>query len=639
MNSSTSNSSESLTPNNVDDERIRDALTLTDTLDGLRDAMHAAETRFAAALEQIHPEQQASARNLLHYVALRRHDLRPLQEQLVQRGLSSLGRCESHVLENVTAVMDHLSRLTGHAVRPPPVEPIGYRSARQLIESRATALLGPPALGRGVLIMVTMPSEAATDYKLVRNLVATGMNCMRINCAHDDESAWSGMIANLRRAESELGCSCRIAMDLGGPKIRTGPIEPGPSVVRWRPHRDERGHTVTPARIWLTAARHQQMPPSPADAVLPVEGEWLSRVQVGDEIRLRDERGRRRTLQIVDAVDGGYWAECDRTGYVTPGLRLRHFAGARRTERKTDGRVGDIPPITQSLTLQPGDRIHLTDASQAGRAARYDSAGSLITPACIGCTLPEVFESVRPGERILFDDGRLGGIVEAVHPRYLEIMIEQTGPQGSRLRADKGINFPDSQLHLPALTEKDLRDLDFVARHADAVSYSFVHRSDDVYRLQAELERLGRPDLGIILKIENRKAVERLARLLLAVMRSPVSGVMIARGDLAVECGWQRLAEVQEEILWMCEAAHMPVVWATQVLESMARTGLPSRAEVTDAAMGVRAECVMLNKGPHIVATVRALDDILRRMQDHQVKKRPMLRRLSLADDLLPLPD
>jgi len=114
-------------------------------------------------------------------------------------------------------------------------------------------------------------------------------------------------------------------------------------------------------------------------------------------------------------------------------------------------------------------------------------------------------------------------------------------------------------------------------------------------------------------------------------MRSRVVGVMIARGDLAVECGYQRLAEVQEEILWICEAAHVPVIWATQVLESLAKSGIPSRSEITDAAMGERAECVMLNKGPYVVAAVRILDDILRRMQDHQEKKRSMLRKLRLA--------
>jgi pyruvate kinase len=118
-------------------------------------------------------------------------------------------------------------------------------------------------------------------------------------------------------------------------------------------------------------------------------------------------------------------------------------------------------------------------------------------------------------------------------------------------------------------------------------------------------------------------------------MRNPVAGVMIARGDLAVECCWERLAEIQEEILWMCEAAHLPVVWATQVLEGLAKKGLPTRAEVTDAAMGARAECVMLNKGPNITETVRMLQDILRRMQEHQVKKRPTFRRLKMAAKIL----
>ena len=133
------------------------------------------------------------------------------------------------------------------------------------------------------------------------------------------------------------------------------------------------------------------------------------------------------------------------------------------------------------------------------------------------------------------------------------------------------------------------------------------------------------------MKIETRKAFENLPNLILTAMRTPSLGIMIARGDLAVECGYQRLAEIQEEILWICEAAHVPVIWATQVLESLAKKGIPSRSEITDAAMGERAECVMLNKGPYAVTAVRVFADILRRMQAHQEKKRSMLRQLRLA--------
>ena len=197
------------------------------------------------------------------------------------------------------------------------------------------------------------------------------------------------------------------------------------------------------------------------------------------------------------------------------------------------------------------------------------------------------------------------------------------------MTGDKGINLPDSELDLPALTEKDLQDLQSVAQEADMVGLSFVQRPQDVYLLREHLNRLGRSDMGIVLKIETIKGFENLPELMLASMSGTSAGVMIARGDLAVECGYERLAEVQEEILWCAEAAHMPVVWATQVLETLAKTGVPSRAEVSDAGLGVRAECVMLNKGPFITDAIRTLDDILRRMGGHQEKKRSLLRALN----------
>jgi pyruvate kinase len=238
---------------------------------------------------------------------------------------------------------------------------------------------------------------------------------------------------------------------------------------------------------------------------------------------------------------------------------------------------------------------------------------------------------VQAGESIWFDDGKIGGVIQAVTQDHLVIQITQARPRGDKLRADKGINLPDSALRLPALTPKDTEDVAFIATHADLVGYSFVRTAADVVALQTHLAALGAPELGMVLKIETRQAFEQLPELLFAAMRSPAVGVMIARGDLAIECGYERLAEVQEEMLWICEAAHLPVIWATQVLESLAKVGAPSRAEITDAAMGERAECVMLNKGPHVVAAVRSLADILQRMQAHQSKKTPRLRPLRLA--------
>jgi pyruvate kinase len=259
-------------------------------------------------------------------------------------------------------------------------------------------------------------------------------------------------------------------------------------------------------------------------------------------------------------------------------------------------------------------------------------AGNLTTIASVACTLPEVFAQVCVGERIWFDDGRIGGVIRRVEPDGVEVEITHARDSGEKLAGDKGINLPDSQLSLPALTDKDIADLAVATKVADMVGLSFVQQADDVEALRSRLRELGKPNLGIVLKIETRRAFENLPELLFAAMAGPAAGIMIARGDLAVECGYERLAEVQEEILWAAEAAHMPVIWATQVLETLAKTGLPSRAEITDAAMGERAECVMLNKGPHITEAMRTLHDILRRMQAHQSKKRPLLRALRAWD-------
>ncbi len=609
-------------------------------LGAIRADMVTAETRLAPTIAAVHRSQQESARNLLHYLALRGHDLRRLQERLAPLGLSSLGRTESHAMATLDAVMQVLQILAGHPVPGPSVSapPVDFAGGRTLLEHHTQALLGARPHGRGVRIMVTMPGTAATDYPLVRDLLAGGMDVMRINCAHDGPEVWAGMIAHLRAAEREVGRQARVLMDIPGPKLRTGPMAPGPAVLKWRPRRDEFGRVVSPARIWLTPDTAMCPPPAPADACLPVGREWLAQLRQGEEIGLTDTRGARRSLRVVAASGAGWWTECERTAYVAPGIGL-HRAHAQRGSAGVpieETVIGQVSPKAQAILLHKGDTLILTRDLRPGQPTVHDADGRVVSPATIGCTLPEIFADVQPGRRIWLDDGKIGGIIQAVNHDEIRVTITQARPGGERLGADKGINLPDSALTLPALTPQDIASLPFVATHADMVGYSFVRRADDVAALHDQLARTGGQHLGIVLKIETRSAVERLPELLLAAMHGPAAGVMIARGDLAVECGYERLAELQEEILCIAEAAHMPVIWATQVLESLAQVGLPSRAEISDASMGERAECVMLNKGPYIVEAVRVLDDILRRMQDHQSKKSALLRRLHLARNFWP---
>ena len=291
-----------------------------------------------------------------------------------------------------------------------------------------------------------------------------------------------------------------------------------------------------------------------------------------------------------------------------------------------------VPQREYFIELRVGERLVLQRAG-IGRQAQRDEEGRLWQPASVVCDVPELYRDAQIGQPIWFDDGKISGRIDAVDNERLEISIEHVAHASGRakLRSGKGINLPETDLQLAALTDDDVQALEFAVAHADAIELSFANTVDDVQTMAGHLQRLGAEHMGVVLKIETRKGFENLPSMLLAGMQFERFGVMIARGDLAVESGFERLAEVQEEMLCLCEAAHVPVVWATQVLETLAKKGAPSRAEITDAAMGVRAECVMLNKGPYILDAIRTLDDLLKRMQGHHVKNRGMMRRLSVA--------
>jgi pyruvate kinase len=444
------------------------------------------------------PAYRPSARNLARYLALRRHDLTVLQAALAAYGLSSLGRCEAHVGETLDAVRGALACLAGVGPCPPPARlapahPIGpWRDV----------LFGARDHGPSTRIMATLPTAAASDPDLLPHLIAAGMDCARINCAHDGPEVWEAMAARTRAAAAAAGRDCRVLMDIAGPKLRLGVVGPG-----------------------------QQ----------------------------RIGRGA-RFLLLADAAAA---------------------------------RDGDPPWAT-------------------------------LVPA-------EVLGLLASGGTVWINDGKLGARVIAADAGRVLLEVTQTREKGMRLKPEKGVNLPGVVLPLAPLTGKDLQDLDSVARLADAVGFSFVQQPQDVALLARELDarRPGLPRMPIILKIETPLAVRNLPRLIVQGAGERPLGVMIARGDLAVEIGFPRLSEIQEEILWVCEAAHVPVVWATEVFAGLIAEGRPSRAETTDAAMAQRAECVMLNKGPHLAEAVAVMADVLRRMDRHQSKKTARLGALA----------
>lgn len=424
-----------------------------------------------------------SAHNLAAYLAFREHDLRGLQDRLEPLGLSSLGRCEAHVLPALEAVRATLAALSGRSgassQRPRRRD---FALGDRLLDRHTRAIFGP---GAGPHIMVTLGTEAATDAALVRGLVGAGMDCARINCAHDDAEIWTAMAANVRRAAAGAGRPCRIYVDVAGPKLRVETVSSG-----------------DPERRFLA-----------------------------------------------------------------------------------------------------GDTVSLT------------------------CSEAAVHASLHPGTPVWIDDGKLGATVVSSGDEGMVLRITRVTPKGSKIRPGKGLNFPQTRLPLPALGEKDLADLEWIVANADIIGQSFVRDAADVRTLLREVTRRGAV-LPIVAKIETAAAIANVPEIIVAGASAVPFGVMIARGDLAIEIGFQRLAEIQEELLWICEAAHVPVVWATQVLDRFVRKGVPSRSEITDAAMAERAECVMLNKGPFVIEGVGVLSDVLERMRGHQAKKSPRLRAL-----------
>jgi pyruvate kinase len=252
--------------------------------------------------------------------------------------------------------------------------------------------------------------------------------------------------------------------------------------------------------------------------------------------------------------------------------------------------------------------------------------------ATISCTAPDTLSFLQVGDPVHIDDGRITCRVEAVFPTGVLLKVVLTAKMKPvKLKSGKGLHLHSGRIKMPAITEKDLQDLDFIVTVADAVGVSFVRSAEDIAVLQEELARRmekTKLPLPIMAKIETFDAVGNLPEIIVkAASRHPFA-LMIARGDLAMEVGYERLAELQEEILWVSEAAHVPVIWATQVLENLVKYGTPSRAEITDAAMSERAECVMLNNGPFLVDAVVLLDNVLTRMDAHQHKKTPRLRAL-----------
>jgi pyruvate kinase len=271
-------------------------------------------------------------------------------------------------------------------------------------------------------------------------------------------------------------------------------------------------------------------------------------------------------------------------------------------------------PLAAMLDLQ-GPEIRTAELEtpisvETGSEVRFYE-GEEATPDAIGLSHP--VDAATLGDRILLDDGRIETTVTAVEGTDVYAQVESGGELASR----KGVNLPGVDLDLDPVTDSDEAELAVAAEtDVDFVAASFVRDAEDVYAVRDALESHGAGDVPLIAKIERRGAVENLAGIVDASY-----GVMVARGDLGVECPLEEVPVIQKRIIRTCVDTGTPVITATEMLDSMIEARRPTRAEASDVANAVLdgTDAVMLSGetavGDHPVRVVETMDRIVRRVE------------------------
>lgn len=247
------------------------------------------------------------------------------------------------------------------------------------------------------------------------------------------------------------------------------------------------------------------------------------------------------------------------------------------------------------------------------------------------CFIPTIYENlstdVKKGERVLFDDGKMTGIVYDKDREVVKIRIEQ----GGELKSNKGINLPDSDISAPSFTEKDRTDLMFgLEQGIDYIALSFVRRKEDILEVKYLLHKL-KMNIPIVAKIEKPEAIENLSEILVAA-----DVIMVARGDMGVEVGNHLVPLIQKKIIRDCNRKGVPVITATQMLESMIESPTPTRAEASDIANAIwdGTDAVMLSaetaSGKFPEESIGMMLDIIVEAEKLP-KERPFLRDVDLS--------
>jgi pyruvate kinase len=576
-------------------------------------------------LSQIEPNgENQSLQNLEAYLKLRSLDVTQLQNELTNLGLSSLGRAQSCVINSINQDIFILSKLLKkeYTKTDNDIHALNYNDAKNIMINNAK-VFGQNKEDFKTKVMVTLPSEASDSPELISNLITSGASVLRINTAHDNPTAWKTMAKYIREENTKQNKQTKIYVDLAGPKNRTQKIEKVFTPFRigsWRnPKLVEILSEEIPAAFTSSGYKDEK---GNKIATLVVSKEFFKELKQAVAITIDDfEREKTQTYNLIKQ-NGKFFIEADKkiTIFENTSVELVY---ANEEKESILSRLYNYELLPEEIRLFKDDKLIIAEKNILGQAD-FEYKGELYK-GIISCSNKEVFPYIKNGDEIFIDDGKIGCEVIGSNDLGLICQVFLAKANGTVLKEEKGINFPSTDLQIDAITEVDKNNFETIVEFADIIGLSFAQTKEDIQILKELLTKKGKTSTAIAPKIETKTALRNLPEILKELIIWDNYALMIARGDLAIEVGFDNLPYIQEEILNICEAAHVPVIYATQILEGKMKNNLPSRAEVTDAAFAQRADCVMLNKGPYVTDTVIILKNILRQMHTLFAKNRQLL--------------
>ncbi|MEW9676788.1 pyruvate kinase [Lentibacillus sp. L22] len=540
------------------------------------------------------PHQRFSAKNLIAFIELQNNVEPFMLDYLRANGL--VLTYTDHIREGLHKTCMNLG--IGAKLRPAPMNQ--YHEAIK----RKNSILNTRQSDTPE-VMVTL--DLNTPEESIKDFLSRGMTIARINCAYGTWEEWQRLVQSIRWMEEQLQANgttippCKIYMDLSGPKIRVGKIQRTTYPLKIKVNKDRYGAPLNvKTGILVTREDFKDLKQNGFDFIIPlIVKENSPLFLVGDTLQFRDARMKKRKFTVSGIHPNGYIVTISKTCYIGEGTALCHAPSHNVYH------IGKLASSPVDIFVKNGDRlkIHLSNYME-GQAATINN------PAEISITLPDAFANVKVGESIYIDDGKIHGIIEHVDVNFIiaKVIYPDTP---KKIKEDKGINLPETAMKLPAFTSKDMYDLQFIHKYADLLGASFVHTADDLAYLRLMIPKNKIANLTIVAKIETRDAVNNFSKILLEGLHFPKFAVMIARGDLANEVGFEKLSIIQHEMLAMCQAAHVPVILATQVLDTLAKKGVPARSELADVMFGSSFDCIMLNKGPYAGKAVDFLKETL----------------------------